>query len=767
MSRARKRAKDAPTFVAAIPLRVTPTQAKEVAGRFECARLLYNACLRVALDRAQAMRADPRWEQAKAMPQVVAGRPNPARASAFRQLRARHGFTEWALASAASGFRVGWLREKVFAQEAQVLGARAFDAANRWMLGQRGRPRFKGKGRGLHSLACKDRNGALRIAADGSGLQWGTGLVLPFVFDERNPYQWWAAWHIAEGRLRSCRIVRTRLRGRWVYVAQLVLDGRPLSRYQVSEGLAGLDVGPSAIAVVTDQGAWKEAFCAELDDKARQRRRLQRRLDRQHRAGSPTCFDQQGRHQQGGCNWRFRSRQAERTATAIAELHRRLAEHRKSLHGNLANRILGRGRIIHTEKLSYRAMQRRFGRSVGRRAPGMFITILSRKAVSAGGMVALIDTRTTRLSQACVCGAVAKKPLSQRTHRCGCGAEADRDVFSAFLVRHVDPTAHPHLLDVGSAAVAFPVLQDSGAGRRRAVFNRRVPQAQPVGYGATRQSRSAASPQSAADAPAGERQREPGIARLQAVGGCQEHAAALASASRSRQAVGAMGGGLGPQRPGDRDQAALRAGERARLGQQLHPDGGRHGEHDGEHPEVAGEPRGARVALRDRQRQRQRRQPAGRAGQRGGRQRPGDAQQPAGQQRDQQDGRQREDQLPPEQRVHAGPPSTASIGSARPPETARSMGQPGRDGPASHRREEGATVALLRLAAAGVAAAVAAQAGPALTAQPAERRPTPRLAGPLAELLAARGLVAGPLGEHGLAHWWTLPADPTGWGKGG
>jgi hypothetical protein len=93
--------------------------------------------------------------------------------------------------------------------------------------------------------------------------------------------------------------------------------------------------------------------------------------------------------------------------------------------------------------------------------------------------------------------------LSQRTHRCGCGVEADRDVFSAFLIRHVDPTVHPHLLDVGSAAVAFPVLQDSGAGRRRAVFNRRVPQAQPGGYGATRQSRSAASPQSAADVPAG------------------------------------------------------------------------------------------------------------------------------------------------------------------------------------------------------------------------------------------------------------------------
>jgi hypothetical protein len=490
--------------VASIPLRATPAQAKQVERRFECARLLYNACLRVAVDRAAAMRADPRWEQAMAMPRVVAGKPNPARASAFRQLRARHGFGEWALMSVASGLRLGWLREHVGAQEAQVLGARAYDAANRWVLGQRGRPRFRGKGRGLHSLAAKDLCGALRVAADGSGLQWGSGLVLPFAFDHASPYQWWAALQVADRRLRSCRIVRSKVRGRWIYSAQLVLDGKPLPRYEVSSGLIGLDIGPSTVAVVSDQGAWKERFCAELDDKAVELRRLQRRLERQHRAGSPACFDGTGHHKAGSCDWRVRSRRAQRAQAQIHELQRRVAEHRRSLHGNLANRILGQGSTIQTEQLSYKALQRTFGRSVGRRAPGMFITTLSRKAASAGGQVALIDTRTTRLSQACVCGATAKKPLSQRTHRCGCGVEADRDVFSAFLVRHVDPKVHPHLLDVGSAAVAFPMLQDSGAGRRRAASNRRVPRALPVGYGETRQSRSAESPQSAADARKGE-----------------------------------------------------------------------------------------------------------------------------------------------------------------------------------------------------------------------------------------------------------------------
>jgi putative transposase len=504
VNRARKRPKDASTFIGTIPLRATTAQVKEIESRFECARLLYNACLRVALDRAATMRADPGWEQATAMPRSVAGESNPARTQAFRESRARHGFGEWPLKSAASRLRVGWLREKVFAQEAQVLGARAYEAVNGWILGRRGRPRFKGKGHGLHSLACNDLYGALRISPDGSGLQWGAGFVLPFAFDHSSPYQWWTAAHVGAGRLRSCRIVRGRVRGRWVYAVQLVLDGRPLSRYQIGGGLVGLDVGPSTVAVVTDKGWWKETFCANLDNKAAELRQLQRRLDRQHRAGSPACFDQQGRHTTGGCRWQVHSKRAQRTQKYLSEAHRLLAEHRKSLHGNLANRILGQGITIHTEKLSYRALQRRFGRSVGRRAPGMFMATMSRKAASAGGMVAQVDTRTTRLSQRCVCGAVQRKPLSQRIHRCGCGVEADRDVFAAFLVRQVDPRIHPHLLDVDGARSALPMLQDPGAGRRRAVFNRRVPQAVPVGYGATRQSRSAESPQSAADAHQGE-----------------------------------------------------------------------------------------------------------------------------------------------------------------------------------------------------------------------------------------------------------------------
>ena len=103
------------------------------------------------------------------------------------------------------------------------------------------------------------------------------------------------------------------------------------------------------------------------------------------------------------------------------------------------------------EKLSYKAFQRMFGRSIRDRAPGMFLDHLRRKAASAGGGVIGFPTRPTRLSQSCQCGEVVKKPLSQRWHDCSCGAHAKRDLYSAYLGLHVCEDAGTWKLDAESA----------------------------------------------------------------------------------------------------------------------------------------------------------------------------------------------------------------------------------------------------------------------------------------------------------------------------
>jgi len=53
--------------------------------------------------------------------------------------------------------------------------------------------------------------------------------------------------------------------------------------------------------------------------------------------------------------------------------------------------------------------ERRFGKSVGMRAVGKFVESLRRKAASAGDVeICEFPTRSTRLSQTCICGNIQK-----------------------------------------------------------------------------------------------------------------------------------------------------------------------------------------------------------------------------------------------------------------------------------------------------------------------------------------------------------------------
>ncbi|MCI0404647.1 MAG: transposase, partial [candidate division Zixibacteria bacterium] len=104
------------------------------------------------------------------------------------------------------------------------------------------------------------------------------------------------------------------------------------------------------------------------------------------------------------------------TRTDLEEIHRVMAAHRNSLQGKIANDLLAVGNRFRTEKVSKKAWQKRFGRSVKHRAPGMLENRILRKAESAGGGCDLIPTRPTRLSQVCHCGAEVPKGLSDRVH---------------------------------------------------------------------------------------------------------------------------------------------------------------------------------------------------------------------------------------------------------------------------------------------------------------------------------------------------------------
>jgi putative transposase len=451
--RACKRPKGAPTHVRSWPLRPDRGQCHDIRTRFFTGVRVYNAVLAEFIERSRAVKSDPVWQLARRLPHRTKDE-RAARRAAFDAVAQAHGFTAGAAQSFASSLRRSWAREHLPAQETQNLGVRAFDAVKQWHLGRRGKPRFKSTRRALHSLAAKDGNGALGPKTDAAGqlmgLQWGAGFVIavaaPAQTGRRGKEQQAELAQIealiAAGAVLSTRIVRTVINGRDTYRMQLVCDGPPTRRHLVGDGRVSFDLGPSQIAV-TVKGShgrsmgWVEPLADRIGLNTVRLRRQQRRLDRQHRGGSSVCFNPDGTHQPGRCDWQ-RSRAAKKTITRVAEQHRRLAEHRKTLHGALANRLFAHGADMACEKLDYISWQKNFPRSVRDRAPGLFVRVIRRKAESAGGdRLYEYGPKTTALSQTCLCGKREKKPLSQRIHRCGCGIKDDRDLFSAYLGLHV------------------------------------------------------------------------------------------------------------------------------------------------------------------------------------------------------------------------------------------------------------------------------------------------------------------------------------------
>ncbi len=417
------------SFVVEIPLRANSEQTRKALARFEAGRQIYNACLGEALKRRDQMLRSKMYRAALAMPYKTKEEIK-ARTEAFKEAREKYGFTEFSLHAYAARIRNSWLGEHIDANTAQTLATRAYSAVNKTVTGEAKRVRFKRYGE-LNTLEGKTNKQGIRWR-DGH-LIWNE-LELPAIIDEDDP----VVMHGLSCPVKFVRLVKRTIRGRVRLYAQLVCKGKPYQKEKnyVAEGKIGLDVGPSTLGEVGDKEANLHLFCRELDDIHAKIRVLQCRMDRQRRANNPDNYNPDGTVKKGRLQWK-NSKRYLRTRAQFAELNRRQAEHRKSLHGKLINDLLRRGNEFYLENVSYKAFQRNFGMSVSYRAPGMFVNRLEQKATAAKGRVVKFPTTGTALSQMCQCGRKEKKKLSARWHRCDCGVTAQRDLYSGFLARHV------------------------------------------------------------------------------------------------------------------------------------------------------------------------------------------------------------------------------------------------------------------------------------------------------------------------------------------
>ena len=426
-----------PSFILELPLAVSTGDERVLLGRFEAGRRLYNVLLQDALKRLALMRQSKAWQAARTLEK------GPERTAAFRVCASHHGFNEYALQAAARQHKdAAGFDGRMSANELQKLATRVWGAVSEYAYGTRGKPRFKSVRRPLHALEGKSNKQGIRWQADVGCVVW-SGVYLP----ARLPTATQDPYVIAalQARTKYCRLLWRKVRGRRRWFVQLVQEGVPPQKYDffAAGQIVGLDIGPSTIAIVADEAVALERFAPGVVEPAAEKRRIQRALDRSRRACNPDNYAPDGTVKKGVKTW-HRSKRYKKLAAQAAELERRLAATRKKEHGTLANKVLGLGTVIQTEKLSYKAFQRQFGRSVKNRAPGAFIELLSRKAASAGGKVVALNTWRLKMSQYDhVTGTYTKKPLSQRWHPLGAGAQwVQRDCYSAFLAKCVVGESH-------------------------------------------------------------------------------------------------------------------------------------------------------------------------------------------------------------------------------------------------------------------------------------------------------------------------------------
>lgn len=441
-------------YVVTVPLVVDAATARELAIRFELARQVYNACLGECLRRVRLVKESKAWRQAARMP------PGRERNEALKAARERWGCTgEYMLDSFSRQFTAAGFSKRIGAGIQIALAHRAYETVRKaWFptpserrlhkTGKRPKPRFK-RFRELVSVTGRNNKDALRWTA--AGLCW-LKLIIP---GDENSYDDVIRYGLGQ-QVRQTRLVRRFIRGKDRYYAQLVVRGTPPKKPHVHAGLGivGVDLGPSTVAVVSEAGCFLTTFCAELDRRERLVRTLMRRLDRQRRANNPDNYAADGAVKKGPKKWSKSARQRA-TELKLKSLAAQQAEHRKNLHGQLVSRIIQLGNTVLLETNSYRGWQKQFGRSVSFRAPGMFVARLKQACEKYGVRFAEINTPRTRLSQTCHCGRIRKKKLSERTHKCPCGVECQRDLYSAFLARFV---INGDTLDVARASQAWEGL---------------------------------------------------------------------------------------------------------------------------------------------------------------------------------------------------------------------------------------------------------------------------------------------------------------------
>ena len=268
-------------------------------------------------------------------------------------------------------------------------------------------------------------------------------------------------------RIKYCRIVRKPFKNKYKYFVQFVFEGKPLKETKHLKGKCGLDIGTSTVAYYNKKEANFFVLADGVERYEKAIKRAATKYERRLRLANPDCFNENGTLKKG-TKLKKRTKGSQRALMELKNAYRLKSTFIKNSHNYLASLIASQCDTLVLEPMNFKALARkaketsrqdkltaiknkdgitklvqkfkrkkRFGKSIGRRAPGQFIATLKNKVLQNGGTIIEVDGAKYKASQYNHATKKATKPtLSCRVKEID-GQLVQRDLYSSYLLYNI------------------------------------------------------------------------------------------------------------------------------------------------------------------------------------------------------------------------------------------------------------------------------------------------------------------------------------------
>lgn len=261
----------------------------------------------------------------------------------------------------------------------------------------------------LNALEGKSNKSGIRLK--NNKIYW-LGLELPIKINDKNEYERYAL----EQPICYNRIIRKFIKGAYKYYIQIIFKGKPFIKHGMNYGDVGIDIGTRTIAICSQYDVKLYELADKVPKLESQKNIIQRKLDRSKKGINPDNFKEDGTIQKGiKLEWNY-SKNYIKNKNLLKKFYRKQTVIRKLQHEILANEILTLGSNVYVERMNFQGLQRRskettknkngkinkkkrFGKSLGNKAPAMLLEILDRKLKYHGEELHKVNTYKIKASQ--------------------------------------------------------------------------------------------------------------------------------------------------------------------------------------------------------------------------------------------------------------------------------------------------------------------------------------------------------------------------------